>query len=74
MNIRQKCIIHDCPAIYEYYPIDKPKQKCCYRSKDMYGQSHNECKECYCRLKECIEKYTFKKGTIQEFLHIEWLE
>lgn len=74
MGIRQKFIIHDCPAIYDYYPLDKEKQKCCYRAKDTFCKEHHQCKDSYCRLKQAIENYTFRNGTMQEFLHIEWIE
>lgn len=73
-EIEQKCIINRCPSIYEYYPLGKEKQKCCYRYKDFFGE-HTQCKNiCFCHLKKTLAEYTFRKGTIQKELNFEWLE
>lgn len=73
-GIKQKHIINMCPAIYDYYPLDKPKQKCCYKYKDYFGE-HTQCKDIsFCALKEVLSESTFRKGTIQEKLKFEYLE
>lgn len=77
MNIKQKCIVQNCPAIYDYYPLNGEKQRCCYRFKGFYsGIEHMPCAEINyaCTLKETIREHTFRKGTIQEKLNVEWIE
>lgn len=70
-----KLEIQNCPAIYEYYPLNKPMVLCCYKYKNLYeGEKHQACKDCRCILKDIIQECTIKKGTIQEKLKVKWLD